>query len=106
MLSDLLADSNLPANVASTLKIISTMIAQPTFTSFARNVNSMSPLVENRFVPDEKICEQPDMRDDGWVSLAIYETESHDVLKGLNSIKFLEILNSNKTRNVFSAYQL
>lgn len=68
MLSDLLADSNLPANVASTLKIISTMIAQPTFSSFARGVNSMSPLVENRFVPDEKICEQPDMRDDGWVS--------------------------------------
>ncbi|CAB3990601.1 cGMP-inhibited 3, 5 -cyclic phosphodiesterase A-like [Paramuricea clavata] len=68
MLSDLLADSNLPANVASTLKAISTMIAQPTFSSFARGVNSMSPLVESRFVPDEKICEQPDMRDDGWRS--------------------------------------
>ena len=31
---------------------------------------------------------------------------SHDVLNGLNSIKFLEILNSNKTFNIFSTYQL
>ena len=31
---------------------------------------------------------------------------SHDVLNGLNSIKFLEILNSNKTPNIFSTYQL
>ena len=31
---------------------------------------------------------------------------SHDVLNGLNSIKFLEILNSNKTPNIFSIYQL
>ena len=30
---------------------------------------------------------------------------SHDVLSGLNSIKFLEILNSNKTPNIFSTYQ-
>ena len=30
---------------------------------------------------------------------------SHDVLSGLNSIKFLEILNSNKTLNTFSTYQ-
>ena len=27
---------------------------------------------------------------------------SHDVLNGLNSIKFLEILDSNKTPNIFS----
>ena len=33
-------------------------------------------------------------------------TYSHDVLSGLNSIKFLEILNSNKTTNIFSTYQL
>jgi hypothetical protein len=72
MLSDLLAAPDLPANVASTLKIISTMIAQPTFIGFPRGMNSMSPLVENRFVPDEKICEQPDMRDDGWVSWALH----------------------------------
>ena len=31
---------------------------------------------------------------------------SHDVLSGLNSIKFLEILNSNKTSNTFSTYQI
>ena len=31
---------------------------------------------------------------------------SHDVLNGLNSIKFLEILNSNKTPNIFCTYQL
>ena len=31
---------------------------------------------------------------------------SRDVLTGLNSIKFLEILNSNKTPNIFSTYQL
>ena len=31
---------------------------------------------------------------------------SHDVLSGLNSIKFLEILNSNKTPNIFSTDQL
>ena len=33
-------------------------------------------------------------------------TRSHDVLNGLNSIKFLEILNSNKAPNIFSTYQL
>ena len=31
---------------------------------------------------------------------------SHDVLSGLHSIKFLEILNSNKTPNTFFTYQL
>ena len=31
---------------------------------------------------------------------------SHDVLNGLNSIKFLEIFNSNKTPNIFSTYEL
>ena len=31
---------------------------------------------------------------------------SHDVLNGLNSMKFLEILNSDKTPNIFSTYQL
>ena len=31
---------------------------------------------------------------------------SHDVLNFLNSIKFLDILNSNKTPNIFSTYQL
>ena len=31
---------------------------------------------------------------------------SHDVLNGLNSIKFLEMFNSNKTPNIFSTYQL
>ena len=31
---------------------------------------------------------------------------SHGVLNGLNSIKFREILNSNKTLNIFSTYQL
>ena len=31
---------------------------------------------------------------------------SHDVLNGLKSIKFLEILNSNKTPNIFSTCQL
>ena len=31
---------------------------------------------------------------------------SHDLFKGLNSIKFLEIFNSNKTPNIFSIYQL
>ena len=31
---------------------------------------------------------------------------SHDFFKGLNSIKFLEIFNSNKTPNIFSIYQL
>ena len=31
---------------------------------------------------------------------------SHDILKGLNSIKFLKILNSNKTPKIFSIYQL
>ena len=31
---------------------------------------------------------------------------SHDVLNGLNSIKFLEILNSNKTPDKFSIYQV
>ena len=30
---------------------------------------------------------------------------SHDVLNALNSIKFLEILDSNKTPNIFSTYQ-
>ena len=30
------------------------------------------------------------------------DTRSHDVLNGLNSVKFLEILNSNKTPNIFS----
>ena len=30
----------------------------------------------------------------------------HDVLNGLNSIKFLEILNSNKKPNIFCTYQL
>ena len=30
----------------------------------------------------------------------------HDVLNGINSIKFLEILNSKKTPNIFSTYQL
>ena len=30
----------------------------------------------------------------------------HDVLNGLKSIKFLEILSSNKTSNIFSTYQL
>ena len=30
----------------------------------------------------------------------------HDVLSGLNSIKFLETLHSNKTPNIFSTYQL
>ena len=31
---------------------------------------------------------------------------SHDVLSCLNPIKFLEILNSSKTPNIFSTYQL
>ena len=31
---------------------------------------------------------------------------SHDISKGLNSIKFLEILNSNKKPNIFSIHQL
>ena len=31
---------------------------------------------------------------------------SHNVLSGLNSIKFLEILSSNKTLNIISTYQL
>ena len=31
---------------------------------------------------------------------------SHDVLNGLNSLEFLEILNSNKTSNIFPTYQL
>ena len=31
---------------------------------------------------------------------------SHDVLNGLNSIKFLEIFHCNKTPNIFSTYQL
>ena len=31
---------------------------------------------------------------------------SQDVLKGLDSTKFLEILHSNKTPNKFSSYQL
>ena len=31
---------------------------------------------------------------------------SHDVLNGLNSVKFLEIVNSNETPNIFSTYQL
>ena len=31
---------------------------------------------------------------------------SHNVLNGLNSVKFLEIVNSNKTPNIFSTYQL
>ena len=30
----------------------------------------------------------------------------HDVFNGLNSIKFLEILNCNKTPNIFSTYHL
>ena len=84
MLSDLLADSNLPPNVASTLKIISTMIAQPTLNSFTRTVNPMSPLVEKRFIPDEtissKINEQPDMRDDvqiNSVSLIVLSERAH-----------------------------
>ena len=33
-------------------------------------------------------------------------TPLHDVLNGLNSIKFLEILNSNKKPNIFCTYQL
>ena len=31
---------------------------------------------------------------------------SQDVLSGLNSLKFIEILHSNKTPNIFSTYQL
>ena len=31
---------------------------------------------------------------------------SHDVLNGLHSIKFLEILNTNQTPNIFFTYQL
>lgn len=85
MLSDLLADSNLPPNVASTLKIISTMIAQPTFGSFSRAVNPMTTLVEKRCIPDEtinmEISEQPDMRDDiqiqtvSWKILSFFFTQ-------------------------------
>ena len=30
----------------------------------------------------------------------------HDVLNGLNSIKIFDILDSNKTPNIFSTYQL
>ena len=33
-------------------------------------------------------------------------TSLHDLFKGLNSIKFLEIFNSDKTPNIFSIYQL
>ena len=39
-------------------------------------------------------------------SLIEKNIRSHDVLNGLNLIKFLEILNSNKTPDKFSIYQV
>lgn len=68
MISDLLADSNLPPNVASTLKIISTMIAPPTaFHAVQRPfVSPMTPLIE-KFrdeSQEDKVRDQPDLKDD------------------------------------------
>ena len=68
MISDLLADSNVPPNVASTLKIISTMIAPPTaFHAVQRPfVSAMSPLIE-KFrdeSQEDKVRDKPDLKDD------------------------------------------
>ena len=67
MISDLLADSNLPPNVASTLKIISTMIALPTsFHISQRPFVSLTPLIE-RFRDEsleDKVKDQPDLKED------------------------------------------
>lgn len=68
MISDLLADSNLPPNVASTLKIISTMIAPPTAFHVGQRpfVSPMTPLIE-KFRDEhqeDKVKDQPDLKDD------------------------------------------
>ena len=68
MISDLLADSNLPPNVASTLKIISTMIALPTAFHVGQRpfVSPMTPLIE-KFRDEhqeDKVKDQPDLKDD------------------------------------------
>lgn len=65
MITDLLADSNLAPNVASTLKLISTMIAPPTAFHTPRSFMQMSTLVE-RFQDEnaEKVKDQPDLKDD------------------------------------------
>lgn len=68
MISDLLADSNLPPNVASILKIISTMIAPPTAFHVGQRpfVSPMSPLIE-KFRDEhqeDKVKDQPDLKED------------------------------------------
>ncbi|XP_074613483.1 cGMP-inhibited 3',5'-cyclic phosphodiesterase 3A-like [Acropora palmata] len=68
MISDLLADSNLPSNVASTLKIISTMIAPPTAFHVGQRpfMSPMTPLIE-KFRDEhqeDKVKDQPDLKDD------------------------------------------
>ena len=68
MISDLLADSNLPPNIASTLKIINTMIAVPSSFHPGQRpfVSPMSPLIE-RFRDEhmeEKVKDQPDLKED------------------------------------------
>lgn len=89
MITDLLADSNTPPNVASTLKIISTMIAPTTAFHTAQRpfVAQMSPLIE-RFRDEhqeEKVRDQPDLKDD--IHLPMMGVCSH-LLQYINYINF------------------